>query len=206
MLQAYASSGGQDTGKKAWSDLLGTKLNVATTMQAARKETKKKQSKEIDLLSCEPVTRLAAQLTTEGSVQVTPAMALLRWALEQGVVVIPKTVSETRMRENIGAFSFQLSSEQVDGLRDELQSAVRATNPNYSAKQSVETLTRLCWRSIHCDISTLHDCLWLREAQPLASKFAVSIVRLVLSYRLVAHTVRIRFWSRFLFVKKCRIM
>jgi aryl-alcohol dehydrogenase-like predicted oxidoreductase len=144
-VQAYASLGGQDTGKKSWSQLLGTTNYVATTTPPAGKKKARGKTKEIDLLSCEPVKRLAAQLTADGGVHVTPAMILLRWAMEQGVAVIPKTVSESRLRENAGALSFAMSLEQVDGLRDELLSAVRANNADQP--QNVETLTRLCWRS-----------------------------------------------------------
>lgn len=49
----------------------------------------------------------------------TPAQILLRWDLEHGVVTIPKSVKEHRIRENTDLFDFELSQEdmdRVDGL------------------------------------------------------------------------------------------
>jgi diketogulonate reductase-like aldo/keto reductase len=43
----------------------------------------------------------------------SPAQLLIRWALQKGMVVIPKTVDERRLRENASVFDFNLS------LRDE---------------------------------------------------------------------------------------
>lgn len=37
----------------------------------------------------------------------------LRWLLQRGVVVIPKTVRQERMRENIDLFDFQLSEAEM---------------------------------------------------------------------------------------------
>lgn len=49
----------------------------------------------------------------------TPAQIVLRWHLENGIVAIPKTVHEKRMRENFAVFDFSLDPEdrrQIDGL------------------------------------------------------------------------------------------
>jgi 2,5-diketo-D-gluconate reductase A len=43
----------------------------------------------------------------------TPAQVVLRWHLELGNVVIPKSVTPARIRENIAVFDFRLSSEDV---------------------------------------------------------------------------------------------
>ncbi|MGO4104023.1 aldo/keto reductase [Leifsonia sp. YAF41] len=39
----------------------------------------------------------------------TPAQVVLRWHLQQGRVVIPKSVTATRIRENLDLFSFELT-------------------------------------------------------------------------------------------------
>jgi diketogulonate reductase-like aldo/keto reductase len=49
----------------------------------------------------------------------TPAQIVLRWNLQHGVVTIPKSVSESRIRENADLFDFELSQEdmaKLDGL------------------------------------------------------------------------------------------
>jgi 2,5-diketo-D-gluconate reductase A len=50
---------------------------------------------------------------------VTPAQVVLRWHLEHGIVVIPKSVHRQRMEENFDLYGFSLSDEEiakVDGL------------------------------------------------------------------------------------------
>eukprot|EP01018_Ginkgo_biloba_P020470 Gb_35334 [translate_table: standard] len=41
----------------------------------------------------------------------TTAQVALRWGIEQGVIVVPKTVNERRLHENFGIFDFQLIDE-----------------------------------------------------------------------------------------------
>ncbi|MCZ2258552.1 aldo/keto reductase [Sporosarcina sp. G11-34] len=43
----------------------------------------------------------------------TPAQVILRWHLESDVAVIPKTVTPSRMKENIKVFDFKLSSDDL---------------------------------------------------------------------------------------------
>ncbi|MGL5858862.1 MAG: aldo/keto reductase [Angustibacter sp.] len=49
----------------------------------------------------------------------SPAQVVLRWHLQRGNVVFPKSVTESRIRENISVFDYELSDEQmatIDGL------------------------------------------------------------------------------------------
>ncbi len=46
----------------------------------------------------------------------TPAQAILRWHLQLGNVVIPKSVTPARMRENFELFEFELSDEDMDEI------------------------------------------------------------------------------------------
>jgi len=46
----------------------------------------------------------------------TPAQVLLRWALDRGDIVFPKSLSKTRLTENFDVFDFALSAEEVASL------------------------------------------------------------------------------------------
>ena len=41
---------------------------------------------------------------------------MLRWLLQRGVSVIPKTVKKERMRENLDVFDFALSDEDLRAI------------------------------------------------------------------------------------------
>lgn len=60
-----------------------------------------------ELLVNETIARVAAR---HGK---TPAQAILRWHLQLGNVVIPKSVTPTRIRENLDLFEFELSEEDM---------------------------------------------------------------------------------------------
>ncbi|WP_053365378.1 aldo/keto reductase [Bacillus sp. FJAT-27245] len=44
----------------------------------------------------------------------TPAQVILRWHLQNGVAVIPKSITPTRLRENADLFDFELSAEDME--------------------------------------------------------------------------------------------
>jgi diketogulonate reductase-like aldo/keto reductase len=46
----------------------------------------------------------------------TPAQIVLRWHVQHGVVVIPKSVHDHRIRENSNIFDFSLSSSDMDAI------------------------------------------------------------------------------------------
>ena len=55
----------------------------------------------------------------------TAAQVMLRWHLQRGVAVIPKSVHLERMRENLDVFDFSLSEEEMESIAalDKKQSA-----------------------------------------------------------------------------------
>ncbi|MEA2656312.1 MAG: methylglyoxal/glyoxal reductase, partial [Chloroflexota bacterium] len=58
----------------------------------------------------------------------TPAQVLLRWCLQRGLIVIPKSTHRDRIEENAGIFDFTLADEvmtQLDAL-DETEGTDRA--------------------------------------------------------------------------------
>ena len=46
----------------------------------------------------------------------TPAQVIIRWNIEHGVVVIPKSVTPSRIEENINVFDFALTAAQIEKL------------------------------------------------------------------------------------------
>ena len=46
----------------------------------------------------------------------TSAQILIRWNVEHGVITIPKSTHETRLRENIDVFNFSLDAEDMETL------------------------------------------------------------------------------------------
>lgn len=46
----------------------------------------------------------------------SPAQVILRWNVQSGVVIIPKSTREERLRENAGIFDFELSAEDMATL------------------------------------------------------------------------------------------
>lgn len=46
----------------------------------------------------------------------TPAQVILRWHLQRGIIVIPKSTHRERMEENINVFDFELSQEDMDKI------------------------------------------------------------------------------------------
>lgn len=55
---------------------------------------------------------------------VTPAQVLLRWALEKGALVVPKSTKRERMVENGKIFSFKLTQDEVHAI-DKLHTGTR---------------------------------------------------------------------------------
>ena len=46
----------------------------------------------------------------------TPAQILLRFQIQKGVIVIPKSVHDDRIKENIDIFDFLLNEEEMNAL------------------------------------------------------------------------------------------
>jgi diketogulonate reductase-like aldo/keto reductase len=86
------------------------------------------EAKQITLEAYSPLTqgkRLAHPAVTGVAKKLgkTPAQVLIRWALEHGFVVLPKSVKQARIAENAAVFDFALGAEEMkilDGLDEGL--------------------------------------------------------------------------------------
>ena len=50
------------------------------------------------------------------SVGRSPAQVVLRWHIERGDIVFPKSVTPARIKENIDIFDFELTGEDVEAI------------------------------------------------------------------------------------------
>ena len=78
-------------------------------------------SKKIQLEAYSPLTRghrldhpVISQIAARHGR--TPAQVLIRWSLQHGLVVIPKSIRPERIRENAAVFDFQLSPDDMKRL------------------------------------------------------------------------------------------
>jgi methylglyoxal/glyoxal reductase len=60
----------------------------------------------------------------------TTAQVILRWDIQNGVIVIPKSIKEHRIRENAGIFDFELSAEDMAAIDDLNQNKHFGSNPD----------------------------------------------------------------------------
>lgn len=64
----------------------------------------------------------------------TPAQIVLRWHIELGNVVIPKSVTPSRIRENIDIFDFSLAAEDMAAIRSLDRAARTGPDPDGGEK------------------------------------------------------------------------
>ncbi|WP_029332561.1 aldo/keto reductase [Exiguobacterium oxidotolerans] len=82
-----------------------------------------------DALTEPVITQIAA------SKKKTPAQVILRWHLQHDVIAIPKSVTPSRIRENLAVFDFELSPDemrQIDALN---QNQRTGSNPDEMHKK-----------------------------------------------------------------------
>ena len=93
-------------------------------------------SKKIQIEAYSPLTRgeklnhpRVAKIAAEHSK--SPAQVLIRWSLQHGLVAIPKSTKEQRIRENSQVFDFHLSTKdmvELDSLNENLRTNWDPTN------------------------------------------------------------------------------
>lgn len=76
-----------------------------------------------EILQDEVVNTIAQQLGKSA------AQIIIRWNIEHGVVTIPKSVTPTRIEENLDVFNFELSEEQMTALDKLNQDKRIGSNP-----------------------------------------------------------------------------
>lgn len=70
----------------------------------------------------------------------TPAQVMLRWGIQQGRSVIPKSVNPTRIAENLDVFDFDLSADDLTRI-DELNTGARGgPDPDEARDEAFEVV------------------------------------------------------------------
>ena len=73
-----------------------------------------------------------AVVAIAGRLRRTPAQVVLRWHLQRGDIVFPKSMSPARMKENFALFDFELEQSDLEALSalDRGESGRRGPNPD----------------------------------------------------------------------------
>jgi len=68
----------------------------------------------------------------------TPAQVVLRWAVQRGTAIVPKTTKPDRLKENIDLFNFALSEEEMKAI-DGLNKNRRFNDPGFFCEVAFKT-------------------------------------------------------------------
>ncbi|WP_214848845.1 aldo/keto reductase [Exiguobacterium sp. s193] len=82
-----------------------------------------------DALTDPVITQIAA------SKNKTPAQVILRWHLQHDVIAIPKSVTPSRIRENLAVFDFELSADEMQQIDALNQNQRTGSNPDEMHKK-----------------------------------------------------------------------
>lgn len=77
-----------------------------------------------ELLEDPVITEMAARYNK------TPAQVVIRWHLQEESIVIPKTVTPSRMKENLDVFDFQLTFEEMNQIKALNRNERKLPEPN----------------------------------------------------------------------------
>ena len=69
---------------------------------------------------------------------VTPAQVVLRWGVQRGYAVIPKSANEGRIKENLSVEGFNLSDEDMENMKS-LEKKFRMNDPGHFCPMAFNT-------------------------------------------------------------------
>lgn len=97
---------------KAYCDAEGIHLTAYSPLGSKDRDPAMKRDNEPDLFE-NPVIKSIA--STHGA---SPAQILIRWAIQRGTAVIPKSVNPGRLKQNFDAARLQLSEHEMNQIND----------------------------------------------------------------------------------------
>ena len=65
----------------------------------------------------------------------TPAQVILRWHLQEGSIVIPKSVTPSRIEENFRVFDFSLTDDEMEAIHRLNKNRRRGSDPSHMNKR-----------------------------------------------------------------------
>lgn len=68
----------------------------------------------------------------------SPAQVVLRWAVQRGTAVIPKTTDPARLAENLNVFDFNISDEDMKAISS-LNKDRRFNDPGFFCEEAFNT-------------------------------------------------------------------
>ncbi len=94
---------------------------------------------ELDMADqTESVLQQQAVLDAAKRLQKTPAQIVLRWGIQRGTAIIPKTSKVQRMVENLAIFDFELSQDEMQAISD-LNANRRFNDPGHFCAEAFNT-------------------------------------------------------------------
>ena len=81
----------------------------------------------------QPVIKAAAKRLGK-----SPAQVVLRWGIQRGCAVIPKTVTPARMKENLSLFDFSLNDQEMTDI-SALNAGIRFNDPGVFCEKAFNT-------------------------------------------------------------------
>ncbi|CAD1475875.1 unnamed protein product, partial [Heterotrigona itama] len=90
----------------------------------------------------------------------TPAQIILRYVLQQGIAIIPKTVTSSRLKENMNIFDFSLTNDEMASI-DKIGTGQRVARfGEWNSKLSNRTNSPACNRLLSLDniVSPITQC------------------------------------------------
>jgi D-xylose reductase len=67
-----------------------------------------------------------------------PAQVVLRWGVQRGTAVVPKTIRADRLRENLALFDFELTANEMQAISG-LDRGRRYNDPGVFCEQAFHT-------------------------------------------------------------------
>ncbi|XP_051954324.1 aldo-keto reductase family 1 member A1-A isoform X1 [Xyrauchen texanus] len=80
----------------------------------------------------------------------TPAQVIIRWHVQRGLICIPKSVTPSRIKQNITVFDFKLSEDDMQQI-ESFNSNERLIIP------TIEKAGKKVWRDAHHPLFPFHD-------------------------------------------------
>ena len=94
--------------------------------------------------------------------KVSAAQVCIRWALQRGTSVVPKSMKVDRMRENISVFDFKLTDQDMDAI-SKLDKNIKINDPLFFCGKYFFTFHPVFeWANIISILEIIQDKLTIR--------------------------------------------